>query len=140
MVHCPTEYFFFKIKKTYFYLFVGCVGSSLLCGLFSGWGEWRLLSLWWLPLLPNVDSRLCRLSDCSTGTQQLWFPGSWAQAQQLSCMGLAVPQYAVSFQTRDQTCASCISRQILYHWATRKAPCRVLMLTVFLFQPFDFIL
>ena len=24
--------------------------------------------------------------------------------------------------TRDQTCVSCIGRQILYHWATREAP------------------
>ena len=28
-------------------------------------------------------------------------------------------------QPRDQTCVSCIGRQILYHWATREAPCRI---------------
>ena len=30
-----------------------------------------------------------------------------------------------SSQPRDQTCVSCIGRQILYHWATREAPCRI---------------
>ena len=38
----PTNGFF---KYNFFNLFMfGCAGSSLLCGLFSGWGERRLFS------------------------------------------------------------------------------------------------
>ena len=36
-------------------------------------------------------------------------------------MGLVALQHVGSSQTRDQTRVSCISRQILYHWATWEA-------------------
>ena len=36
-------------------------------------------------------------------------------------MGLGAPQHVRSSRTRDQTCVSCIGRQILYHRATREA-------------------
>ena len=29
-----------KLTVLFIYLFIGCAGSSLLCGLFSSWGEW----------------------------------------------------------------------------------------------------
>ena len=40
---------------------------------------------------------------------------------------------AISFsmespQSRDRTLVSCIDRQILYHWATREAPCFLLFM------------
>ena len=35
-----------------------------------------------------------------------------------------------SSHPRDQTCISCISRQILYHWATREAPCNVIAVLI----------
>ena len=36
-------------------------------------------------------------------------------------MVLGAQQYMGSSWIRDQTCVSCVSRQILYHWATREA-------------------
>ena len=35
-------------------------------------------------------------------------------------MGPVAPWHVGSSLTRDQTCVSCIGRQILYHWAIRK--------------------
>ena len=46
--------------------------------------------------------------------QWLWFPGSRAQAQQLSSMGPAAPRYVGSSWTRDQICVSCTGMQFLY--------------------------
>ena len=56
-----------------------------------------------------------RLSSCGAQGQQLQLLGSRAQAQQLLCLGLVALQHGGSSQTRDQTCVSCIGRQILYH-------------------------
>ena len=47
--------------------------------------------------------------------QQLWFPCSRVQAQQLWHMGLVTPRHRGSPQIRDRTCVFCIGRQILYH-------------------------
>ena len=35
---------------------------------------------------------------------------------------VAISSSKESFQPRNQTCISCIGRQILYHWATKEAP------------------
>ena len=61
------------------------------------------------------------LSSCSTWAQQLQFPGSRAPAQWL-CMSWVALQWVGSSWTRDGNHVSCIGRQLLYHWATRKAP------------------
>ena len=45
----------------------------------------------------------------------LWFEGSRAQAQQLSCTDLVALQRVGSSQIRDRTRVSCIGRWILYH-------------------------
>ena len=47
-------------------------------------------------------------------------PGPRAQAQWLSCTGLAVLWHVASSWIKDQTCGSCIGGWILHHWATRK--------------------
>ena len=62
-----------------------------------------------------------RLCSRSTRAQQLWLPGSRAQAQQLWHTGLAAPQYVGSSWIKDRTRVSCVGRWILYHWATREA-------------------
>ena len=49
-------------------------------------------------------------------------PGARAQAQKLCHMRLVAPRHEGSSWVRGQTPVSCISRQILYHWATREAP------------------
>ena len=47
--------------------------------------------------------------------------GSRAQAHSCGAQGLADLWHVGSSRTRDETCVSCIGRQILYHWATREA-------------------
>ena len=51
----------------FFFLSFGCAGSSLLCGLFSSFGECRLLSS-------------CRAHVFRCRGFSLWSPGSGAQA------------------------------------------------------------
>ena len=53
-------------------------------------------------------------------TSIVWLLGSRAQAEQLRCMGLVVPQHVGSSQIRDQTHVTHIGRQILNHWTTRE--------------------
>ena len=48
------------------------------------------------------------MSSCHTRAQQVW------------CTGLAALRQVESSWTRDQTCVSCVGRQILNHWATRE--------------------
>ena len=71
-------------------------------------------SLRWLPLLQSPSSR-------AHGLQQWWRGGSAVAAPALYSTGsivwptgLAAPRHVGSSQTRDQTCVSCIDRQILY--------------------------
>ena len=62
-----------------FYLFIGCVGSSLQCAGFS---------LQWLLLLRSTGSRRTGFSICCTPAQQLWRTG------------LVALQHVGSYQTR----------------------------------------
>ena len=66
-------------------------------------------------LLLNTGSRCTGFSSCGTWAQQLWFPGSRVQAQQLWRTGLVAPWQVGSSWIRDRTRVSCIGRQILYH-------------------------
>ena len=59
-------------------------------------------------------------STCGMWAQQLKFPGSSAQAQQLWGTGLVGLWHVGSSWTRDRTCVSYIGRWIPYHWATRE--------------------
>ena len=108
------------IKNLYLFSF-GCAASSLLGGLLSG-GEHRPLSGWMCPLL-NVGSFSWRraqvlgpegFSSCGTWGQQLWLPGSRAQAQQLWHMSLAALQHVPSCWVRDRSPVSSIGRRVLY--------------------------
>ena len=62
----------------------------------------RLLITVASPVVQSTDSRAC-------GLQKFWL------------MGLAAPQHVESSQIRGQTHVSCVSRQILNQWTTRKA-------------------
>ena len=55
---------------------------------------------------------LCDPMDCSSPDSSMEFSGQeyWS--------GLPFPSPGESSQPRDQTCISCIGRQIRYHWAT----------------------
>ena len=79
-------------------------------------------SLGWLLLLRGTGSRYEGFSTCCLWAQQLWFPGSGAQAQQLWRTGLAALQHVASSQTRDGTHVFFIGMQILYPCATGKSP------------------
>ena len=120
-----------QIKKEFFniiYVFIfGCAGSLQLLGLFSDRGrrgplfiEVHVLLIAVGSLLLNTGSRCTGFSSCGTWAQQLWFPGSRVQAQQLWRTGLVAPWQVGSSWIRDRTRVSCIGRQILYHWATRE--------------------
>ena len=119
-----------------FYLFIyfifGCAVSSSLCRLFSSCGKQRLLS-----------SCSARASHCSGfscfGAQALECAGfgshgSWALEHRLSSCGtclvatrhmgssriMEIKPIEIKLHHADQTHVSCIGRQILYHWATRR--------------------
>ena len=62
----------------------------------------------------------CGAWALGTGAQQ--FLDSRAQAQQLWHTGLVAPWHVESPQTRDQTCVSCIGRQVVNHWTTKEIP------------------
>ena len=101
-------YFWFILLFIYSFIF-GCVGSSLLsagflqlpysrsysscslwasrCGGFSCCGAW-----------PLGKGPYC---SCCMWAQELWLPGSRAQAPQLQHMGLAAQQHVGSSQVRD---------------------------------------
>ena len=60
---------------------------------------------------------VCKPTDCSP-------PGSSVHGifQARILEGVAMPSSRGSSWPRNQTCVSCIGRQILYHYATREAP------------------
>ena len=84
-----------------------CNAWTSHCGGFSCYGAWAL--------------RCTVFSNFGMWAQQLWLPGSRAQAQQLWHRGLVALQHVMSSQTKDQTRVSCIGWQILCRWATREA-------------------
>ena len=119
-------YLYFKI------LFIfDCTGSSLLQRLFSPLSLCKrgLLSSCCEWASPWGGFSCCRaqalelagFSHCGTGAQQLWLPGSRAQAQELWHMGLVASERVGSSRIKDQTHFSCIGRRTLYHWAIREA-------------------
>ena len=79
------------------------------------WLQCEGFSLWWLLLLWGMISEHTGFSNCGMWAQELWLPGSRAQAQQLSRMDLVAPRYVESSQTRDQIHVSCVGRWSLYH-------------------------
>ena len=91
-------------------------------GAYSLWGTG--FSLQWLPLLQSASPRELR-------PQQLHLPGSSEQAQQLWHTGPAALWHVGFSRTRDQTCVSCIGRQILYHQTAREALDLFLLLSFF---------
>ena len=100
-----------KFKKKELNLFVAILGLCYCTGFSpvaasGGCCSWLWcvgISLRRPPLLQSSGSRTC-------GLQLLW--GSKAQALQLWCTGLVVPQHVGSSQTRDPTLVSCTGRQI----------------------------
>ena len=103
-------------RITYFlkFLFInfGRAGPSLLRGPFSSCGEY-VASL----SLQSTGSRWTGFRRCRTWAQALWHSGSVAVHT-----GLVALRHVEFSTTRDQTCVSCIGRQILCHWATRESP------------------
>ena len=67
-------------------------------------------------LFAQLSPTLCDPTDCSP-------PGSSVHgiSQPRTMEWVAIP-FSRASSWRDQTCISCLGRQILYHWATREAP------------------
>ena len=101
----------------FFFIYFWLCWVFVAAWLFSACREWGLLSCS-VQVLVAVASivaehRLQGFSRCSMWPQQLWFPGSRAQAQQLWHMDLVAPWHVGSYQTRDQTLVSSIGGWIL---------------------------
>ena len=117
---CFFSLYFLKIILFTCLFIFGCAGSL--------WRH-RLFSPCCMKASHCSDFSCCRFqalgwtgsSSYVTWAQQLWLPGSRAQAQQLWCTGLAAPRHVGSSWIRDQTGVSCIGRQILYLWTTRES-------------------
>ena len=140
------QHFFFNVRLRscaglqlnfflYIYLFIGCIGSSLLrvgflqlrrAGAALRCGA-RAFPLQWLLLLWSTGSRCAGFSSCGTRAQQLWLAGSRAQVQQMWHMGLVAPRHVGSSQTRARTRVPCIGRRILNPCATREVPIKFLI-------------
>ena len=123
----PLQHSFFpSLLKNYVFVYLCIydwlcwifVAASRLSPVAAGGG----CSLWCAVLslqrLPGCTARILGL-----WAQQSQLTGSRAQAQQLWCRGLAVPQHVRSSQTRDQTHVPCTGRQIFIHCiTTREVP------------------
>ena len=113
----PLQHSFFpSLLKNYVFVYLCIydwlcwifVAASRLSPVAAGGG----CSLWCAVLslqrLPGCTARILGL-----WAQQSQLTGSRAQAQQLWCRGLAVPQHVRSSQTRDQTHVPCTGRRLL---------------------------
>ena len=104
------------------------LGLVAVLGLFSSCEKWGLLFLAVFGLLIAVASPVAEhgleavqaSSSWGMRAQQLQFPGSRAQAQELWRTVLVPPWHVGSSWTRDRTHVSCTGRWILHHWATRE--------------------
>ena len=112
------------------FIYFGLAESSWLHRHFSNCSEQGLLFVVVWGLLPAVTSscgagaiECVGFGSCGLGVQRLWLRGSSTQAQWLWSMALVAPLHVGSSWPKDWTQASCINRQILYHWATREAWC-----------------
>ena len=110
---------FFLLNKI-IYLFLIALGLHCFVWAFSSFREWGPLILIALAS-PVVELRLwvvqasvVMLGELSSCSSQVW-------GQKLGYPGLVAPKHVGSSRTRDQTCVSCVGRQILYRWATREA-------------------
>ena len=109
--HPPTTFifFFFFLNEQCFYLFLAVPGL-------------RCHTSFSLAVVRGGYSRVvARVSRCS-GFSCCRAQALEQLAQYLWGSGLAASRHVGSSWTKDWTCVSWISRWILYHWATRKAP------------------
>ena len=92
-------------------------GTSLCCcaPAFSLCGKQELLS-----------SCGAQTSHCSSFSCCRAWLQSKQEAQWLYCISSTTLQPVESSQTRDQTCAPCIGRQILNHWNMQVSSCQFL--------------
>ena len=103
-----------SIFKKIFYLFLAVL-DFCCCSGFCLVAANESFSLWWLLLLQSTASRHTCFSSCD----------SWALEHRINSCGqdaYVAPRHVGSSWIRDPTRVSCLSRQILSHWATREAP------------------
>ena len=123
---CPV---FFFLIIVFIYLLLDmqdlhfCEGFSLAVASGGNLQLHRLISSYrsWSFHCSSISCCPAQVLECvdfngfGTWAQELWFPGSRAQAQQLQHLGLIAPWLVGSSWIRDRTYVSCIGRQILYH-------------------------
>ena len=104
---CYILYCLFKTFIMYLFIF-GYTGSSMLLGLFSSCGEWRILSSCGVRASHCGGFSCCEAEplgcrgfrSCSLWAQQLWLPGSRvngsiAMAHRLSCSMWDLPRSGI---------------------------------------------
>ena len=105
-----------------------CAGTSLLCGLFSTCGEKGLLS--------SCDGRAFQFGSFSCyRARALEHAGISGCSLWLYSTGSIAVVHRLSY---SEACGifldPCIGRQILYHWATRKAQEKILLGLILIWQ------
>ena len=118
-------------KFIYLFLFIFCVGSSLLCAGFLQLQRAGATLCCGVQASHCGGFSHCRAWALGMRAQQLWLTVSRMQAQQLWCMGLVAPWHVRSSRTRAQTCVPCIGRQILNHCTTREVPVGMYLLSFY---------
>ena len=96
-----------------------CISTSFLLFLIILFMYFRLCWLWCcMGFALAVASSVCSLAAVR---RLLSAVASLAVEHGLTVHGLQYLQHMGSSQIRDQTCVSCMGRQILSHWVTREA-------------------
>ena len=109
----PREWQFFFLKNNFIF---GCSGSSLLHRLFSSCGKRGLLSNGYAWVSYFGGFSCCGHGIYSMQTSAVVVPGLLSTGSVVEVQG-----HVGSCLIRDHIHVSCVSRHILYHWATREA-------------------
>ena len=98
------------------------------------WLCWVFVALWALLQLRQMCRLLLAEASVvwSTSSRHSGFSSCDMWAQQLWGMNLFAPQHVGSSQTRDQTCDSCIGRQILLPLSHQVSPYHIFSLDTFI--------
>ena len=125
-VHIEVHGFVFIYLFFWLYCVFIAVQTFLLLVVSRGYSLVAMCRLLIVVASLTVEPKLwaCRLQQLHHMGSVVRFPG--ALEHSLSGCGLVALRHVGSSGTRNQTCVSCMSRQILYHWTTMEALVSVL--------------
>ena len=112
-------------KNNFIHVFYFWLCWVLVHEFFSGWGKRELLcsrSAW---ASHCSGCSCCRAQAVGARAPVVAAPGLHSTGSVVVVYGLVALQHVQSSLARDRTRGSCIDRQILYHWTTREAFCRL---------------